>query len=102
MTRICVEMSWNKEKKKLEPVHTWTFSCTTENSLTVCKDGNEVKTIRVIHDANYVYHLSPHAIYANGGARGLYEWLDKSIAEEFADCNAFEVLHYIIERTIAA
>lgn len=67
------------------------------NLLTVTKNGT-AKTV-YIEDCGteYVYNLAKSKIKANNGAKGLFDFIDKSLYENLMSCYAWCILDYIID-----
>lgn len=95
MTRRYEETTYNLERKQREHVADWSFTVYPEdnNHITVSRDG-VVKTVRVITDSEFVYKLQKTQIKANGGAVGLFEFIDKALFENFMSTMAWKVLRY--------
>lgn len=83
----------------VESVDLFTFAIYAGNNniFTVTKNGKP-KTV-YIEDcgADYVYKLAKAKIKAKNGARGLFDYIDKALFENFAACNAWKILDYIID-----
>lgn len=82
----------------VESVDHFTFTTHEGNNnlLTVTKNGAS-KTV-YIEDcgAEYVYKLMKTRIKARHGASGLFEFIDKALAEKFMDCHAWRILDHIM------
>lgn len=95
MTRRYEETTYNREEKQIEHIADWSFTVYPEDNyhITVSRNG-VVKTVKVITDSEFVYKLQKTQIKARGGAKGLFEFIDKALFEDFMASLAWKVLRH--------
>lgn len=69
-----------------------------DNSImTISRDGI-TKTVKIEDCSENVYKLERGRIKAHNGAKGLFEFLDDCLFEDFATCLAYQILDHAIDK----
>ena len=103
MTRSYMEKRINLETMQPEILAHWSFTVYPGNNdvLTVCRNGI-TKTVEVKDNSGFTYRLLKTRIEGNGGANGIFKFLDDCLFNEFMECDAWRILHHCIETCRAA
>lgn len=67
-----------------------------DNEAITVSEGKISKTVKVINNPHFVFKLNIRSISAQGGASGLFEFLDRCLYEQFCECYAWRVLNYAL------
>ena len=65
--------------------------------MTVSRDGI-TKTVKIEDCHENVYKLEKGKIKAHNGAKGLFEFIDDCLFEDFATCLAYQILDHAIDK----
>lgn len=76
----------------------WTLAIYPKDNKTMTVSRNGVyKTIDIAECSDCVYRLTSTAIFAKGGASGLFTFIDDAMYNNFQDAFAWKILNWIFE-----
>lgn len=78
-------------------VYSFTIYPGNNGIMTVSRDGI-TKTVKIEDCPENVYKLEKGRIKAHNGAKGLFEFLDDWLFEDFATCLAYQILDHAIDK----
>lgn len=95
MTRGYQERRYNMQAREFETVADWTFTVYPGDNehLTVSRNRN-VKTVRVEDCSEFVFSLKRTKVVAQGGASGLFEFIDKELYRDEFSSFAWKILRH--------
>ena len=95
MTRSYTERHFDLNAREWVYEAEWSFTVYHGDNehFTVCRDG-AVKTVLVEESWEYVYGLRKSKVLAMGGARGLFDFIDKELADSDLSVWAWKVLKH--------